>query len=93
MLAEKRKILVSLPATLLKEVDSIVLIEKTNRSEFIREAAKFYIREKKKFQLREKLIKGYQEMADINLQLANECLEADNECSKIADQDLRSVNE
>lgn len=79
ILAEKRKILICLSDALLKEMDSIVSIEKTNRSQFIREATKFYIREKKKLLTREKMKKGYQEMAGINLELAEGCLEADNE--------------
>lgn len=78
-MAEKRKILICLSDALLKEMDSIVSIEKTNRSQFIREATKFYIREKKKLLTREKMKKGYQEMAGINLELAEGCLEADNE--------------
>lgn len=78
-MAEKRKILICLPDALLKEMDSIVSIEKTNRSQFIREATKFYIREKKKILAREKMKKGYQEMAGINLELAEGCLESDNE--------------
>lgn len=87
-MAEKRKILVSLPASLLKEVDSIVSIEKTNRSEFIRKAARLYIRERKKIQAREKLIKGYQEMAEINLEIAEEFFDIDNELQQYYERRL-----
>jgi len=45
-LAQLKKILISLPDNLLKEVDSIVAMEKINRSEFVREAMKLYIRKK-----------------------------------------------
>ena len=45
-MAELKKILVSLPDSLLREVDEIVAMEKRNRSEFIREAMKLYIRER-----------------------------------------------
>ncbi len=69
-MAESKRIMISLPESLLKEVDYIVSMEKTNRSEFIREAMKLYIREKNKIELREKMKKGYQEMASINLALA-----------------------
>lgn len=65
-MAELKKILVSLPDKLLKEIDEIVSIEKRNRSEFIREAMKLYIRERRKMEMREKLIRGYQDMASIN---------------------------
>jgi len=81
-LAELKKILISLPNALLEEVDSIASIEKINRSEFVRQAMKLYIREKKKLKMRDSMKKGYQEMAEINLKLAEICLEADNEIRK-----------
>ena len=76
-MAELRKILISLPDNLLKEIDSIVSVEKTNRSEFVREAMKLYIREKRKMEMRDKMKKGYQEMAEINIKLAEMCMDAD----------------
>jgi len=78
-LAELRKVLISLPDNLLKEVDSIVSIEKTNRSKFVREAMKFYIKEKQKIELRDRMKKGYQDMADINIKLAEIFFDVDNE--------------
>lgn len=78
-MAELRKILISLPDNLLKEVDSIVSIEKTNRSEFVREAMKLYIREIRKIEMRDSMKKGYKEMAEINSRLAEMCIEVDNE--------------
>lgn len=68
-MAELKKILVSLPDSLLREVDEIVSIEKKNRSEFIREAMKLYIRERHRLEIREKMKKGYEEMARINREL------------------------
>ncbi len=47
-MAETKRIMVSLPNSLLEEVDFIVSMEKKNRSEFVKEAMKLYIREKKK---------------------------------------------
>ncbi|QUH27258.1 CopG family ribbon-helix-helix protein [Serpentinicella alkaliphila] len=76
-MADSKRIIISLPDVLLKEVDFIVSMEKTNRSEFIREAMKLYIREKNKMKLREKMKKGYQEMAAINLTLAETGLSLD----------------
>ena len=77
-MAELKKILVSLPDTLLQEVDEIVAIEKINRSEFIREAMKLYIRERHKIEIREKMKKGYQEMARINKKIAETGIVSDN---------------
>lgn len=78
-MAELRKILISLPDNLLKEVDSIVSVEKTNRSEFVREAMRLYIRERRKIEMRDKMKKGYQEMAEINIKLAEIFFDVDNE--------------
>ena len=50
-----------------------------NRSEFIREAMKFYIMERRRRILQEQMKKGYQEMANINLSIARECFSAENE--------------
>lgn len=81
-MAESRKIIISLPTSLLKEVDTIASLEKMNRSEFVRQAMKLYIREKKRLEKIESMKKGYREMAEINLKLAEMCIEADNEIQK-----------
>lgn len=77
---ETKRILVSLPQSLLEEVDVLAAMENRNRSEFIREAMKLYIRERKKVQIRESMKKGYLEMAAINSELAEMGLTAENEC-------------
>lgn len=76
-MAELKKILVSLPDSLLREVDEIVAIEKKNRSQFIREAMKLYIRERHRIEIREKMKKGYEQMARINIELTEEGLKSD----------------
>ncbi|MDR0287174.1 MAG: ribbon-helix-helix protein, CopG family [Clostridiales bacterium] len=76
---EIKKILISLPESLLNEVDNLASVEKTNRSVIIREAMKQYLGQHKKMELRERLIKGYQEMAELNVMLAEECFSQDNE--------------
>jgi CopG family transcriptional regulator/antitoxin EndoAI len=78
-LSQIKKILISLPDTLLREVDSIITVEKTNRSEFVREAMRLYIHERSRIEMRDKMKKGYQEMAEINLKLAEFCFEVDCE--------------
>lgn len=78
-MAQLRKIIVSLPDSLLKEVDLLVSADHKSRSEFVREAMKLYIKERKKIELYEKMRKGYKEMAKINLEIAENCLEVDNE--------------
>lgn len=76
-MAESKRIIISLPNTLLQEVDDIVEIEKRNRSEFIREAMKLYIRERRKIQIKENMKKGYREMGAINLALSEIGLDMD----------------
>lgn len=76
-MAETKRIMISLPNSLLEEVDGIVSNEKKNRSEFIREAMKLYLRERKKIQIREKMKNGYLEMSQINISLAEVGMEED----------------
>ncbi|KPU26692.1 CopG family transcriptional regulator [Caloranaerobacter sp. TR13] len=76
-MAETKRIMISLPNSLLEEIDGIISIEKKNRSEFIREAMRLYIRERKKMEIREKLKSGYMEMSHINLNLAEVGFEED----------------
>jgi len=78
-MAELKKILVSLPDSLLREVDEIVAMGKKNRSEFIREAMRLYIRERQKIEIREKMKKGYEEMARINAELTEIGADSDNQ--------------
>ncbi|MFY9114014.1 MAG: ribbon-helix-helix protein, CopG family [Dethiobacteria bacterium] len=81
--------MISLPHNLLQEVDGVVAKEKRTRSEFIREAMKLYLRERKKQQIREKMERGYRDMAGINLSLARESVEAENESIRIAEEMIR----
>ncbi len=79
MVPEVKRIMISLPDTLLTEVDTIVAMEKLNRSEFIREAMKLYMEERKRRIIRDQMKKGYSEMAVINLTIANEHLHIEGE--------------
>ena len=81
-----KRIMISLPQNLLKEVDGVVEMEKRTRSEFIREAMKLYLQERKKRQIRERMQEGYLEMARLNLALANEAISAENEANRLAEE-------
>lgn len=76
-MSRQRKILISVPDSLLTEVDDFANSQNINRSEFIREAMRLYIKERKKAQLRDMMKKGYEEMAEINLEIAGFCAGAD----------------
>lgn len=71
-MATSKRIVVSVPANLLREVDGLVAMERWNRSALIREAVRIYVEERKKRDMRQQMKRGYQEMARINLTLAEE---------------------
>jgi Predicted transcriptional regulators containing the CopG/Arc/MetJ DNA-binding domain and a metal-binding domain len=77
--AELKRIMISIPNSLLQEVDGFIAMEKLSRSQFVREAMRLYIEERKRKAVRDSMRKGYQEMAVINLTLAEEGLSADVE--------------
>lgn len=77
LMAKTKRIMISLPNSLLEEVDFIVSMEKKNRSEFVKEAMKLYIREKRRVEVSERLKTGYVEMSQINLSLAEIGFEQD----------------
>ncbi len=86
-----RRIMISLPDYLLQEVDGIVQQEKSNRSEFIRQAMKVYLMERKKRHIREMMQRGYMEMAKINLNMASEAFQAEEDADNILDRLVSGV--
>lgn len=86
-----KRIMISLPDYLLQEVDGIVEIEQSNRSEFIRQAMKLYLMERKKRFLRESMQRGYMEMAKINLHIASESFQAEEDAGISVDRLVSGV--
>lgn len=82
-MTQVKRIMISLPDSLLAEVDGIAATDRLNRSEFIREAMRFYITERRRRLLREQMKKGYLEMAKINLTLAIENYRLESEAELI----------
>ena len=78
-MAQQKKILISLSDSLLSEVDLLAHAQNVNRSEFIREAMKLYIKERKKIERCEQMKDGYVKMSNINLEIAEQCIYADNQ--------------
>ncbi len=79
-MAECKRIVISLPGSLLEEVDNMLFIEQCNRSEFVRKAMKHYLGEIKRMNFTEGMKKGYIEMTQINVTIAEMGLCADQEC-------------
>jgi CopG family transcriptional regulator / antitoxin EndoAI len=90
-LANSKRIMVSLPKNLLQEVDGLVQRDKSNRSEFVRQAMKLYLQERKKRIIREMMQRGYMEMARINLHLSTEAFVAEEEAEDTLDQLVSGV--
>lgn len=67
-----KRIVVTVPDNLLREVDILCAVERWNRSALVREAVRTYVQERKKRDMRERMKRGYQEMASLNLSLAAE---------------------
>ncbi|GAB7387815.1 ribbon-helix-helix protein, CopG family [Bacillaceae bacterium] len=86
-----KRIMISLPQHLLQEVDGVVEKENSNRSEFIRQAMKLYLKERKRRYIREKMQKGYMEMAKINLNMASEAFQAEEEAEHTLDRLVSGV--
>ena len=78
-MAENKKVLISIPENLLRELDNAVKEERTNRSDFIRKSIRFYLIEKRKIEIRNKMKSGYLEMSKINKDITEEYSEGDYE--------------
>lgn len=78
-MSDKRRIVLSIPDQLLEQVDGIAKQEQTNRSEVIREAMRTYVTERQKHDIRSALQQGYMEMARINLRIASEAFDLEEE--------------
>ncbi|HAQ40904.1 MAG TPA: CopG family transcriptional regulator, partial [Clostridiales bacterium] len=50
-MSDNKKILISVPENLLRELDHAVKEEGTNRSDFIRKSIRFYLIEKRKIEI------------------------------------------
>ncbi|MDY0406898.1 antitoxin [Virgibacillus sp. 179-BFC.A HS] len=77
-----QEVLVKMPTNLLNEVDGVMKNEYTDLSDFICQATRNYLEAKKQEHIQnfyESMEKGYQEMARINLKIASEAFQAEEE--------------
>lgn len=88
ILARHKKILVSVPDALLTEVDSLATKQNLNRSEFIRLAMRQYIIQSQKNEMALMMKKGYEEMSQINLEISEYCLGADDNALRFYEEKL-----
>lgn len=85
IVAELKRVMISVPDGLLEEVDSIAVLTKQSRSQLIREAVREYVAQRKRKAMIASMKRGYQEMAEINLALAEEGLYADAENLEVSE--------
>lgn len=78
-MAQTKRIMISLPDQLLREIDAVVERDSLNRSEFIRQAMLEYLAERRRMDLRRKMREGYLRMAQLNRELAEESFAAGQE--------------
>lgn len=85
---QQSEISVTLPDLLVEEMDSLASSLNRSRSEFISLAVKKYIEETRKIELKEQMKKGYLEMGEINLELAQDSLLSDESACVICEKFL-----
>ena len=83
-MSEQKRILISMPSSLLSEIDEAAARDNVSRSEFVRLALGVYLKEKK----RSLILKSYTDMGDINSEIAESGLAADNEALIIYEEIL-----
>ncbi len=76
-LHSEKEISLSLPDSLLSEIDFTARLEHNSRNDFLLRIVRSYLKEKRRLELKSAMQAGYLEMAEINLKIANEYLSAD----------------
>lgn len=71
-MASTKRIVLTVPDTLLRDLDGLVAMERSQRNALILEAMRIYVAERKRRDMREQLKRGYRSMARVNLALAEE---------------------
>lgn len=89
-----QEILVKLPKNLLNEVDGLMKYENRDLSDFIYQATKNYLENRKEEhiqEVRENMQQGYKEMARINLSMALEAFQAEEEADNTLERSVIGV--
>ena len=89
-----QEVSVRLPKNLLNEVDGLMKYENRDLSDFIYQATKSYLKHKKSEHIQhfyETMQKGYEEMARINLTIASEAFQAEEEAENTLERTVIGV--
>ena len=74
---EHKRISISLPEDIIADIDNLTALSGVSRSAFIETVIRKYLAERRRIENREQLMKGYAEMAEINLSIAEEFFNTD----------------
>lgn len=86
--------MVKLPKNLLNEVDGLMKNEYSDLSEFICQATRNYLQHKKEEHIQqylERMQRGYEEMGRINLHIASEAFQAEEEAENTLERTVIGV--
>ena len=89
-----QEVMVRLPKNLLNEVDGIMKFENSDLSDFICQATKNYLEDKREEHVQkfyESMQKGYEEMGRINLTIASEAFQAEEEAEDTLERTVIGV--
>lgn len=89
-----QEVMIKLPKNLLNEVDGLMRYENRDLSDFICQATKNYLHHKKAEHMQEihnLMRKGYEEMARINLMIASEAFQAEEEADDTLERSVIGV--
>lgn len=74
---EPKKISITLPEDIASDIDALSADLHMSASRVVVSVVKAYLAERRRIERKTELKKGYMEMADINLSIANECFNSD----------------
>lgn len=89
-----QEVMIKLPKNLLNEVDGIMKSENRDLNDFIYQATRSYLESKKEEHIQkfyESMQKGYEEMASINLTIASEAFQAEEEAEDTLERTVIGV--
>lgn len=89
-----QEVMVKLPKNLLNEVDGIMKSENKDLNDFIYQATRSYLEAKKEEHVQkfyESMQKGYEEMGRINLKIASEAFQAEEEADNTLERTVIGV--
>lgn len=89
-----QEVMVKLPKNLLNEVDGLMKFENSDLSDFICKATESYLNHKKEEHIQryhEYMQRGYEEMGRINLTIASEAFQAEEEADMTLERSVIGV--